>query len=307
LSAAPNITMDRATKEAQDRELILAHTRCVAATDVRGFLLGMTTQEIYSAMPDSYSYFDTLYDYPTDKRGIGAHVSALLYVDGATVSHSLQDAFRMGLNDVPLLLQSLQAEMACAPDPSLENASVEDVREWFGEKFSPAYGATTAAEIYQRYVEYTDPHPTYAVYALDSDTAMACGLRALALAAREGFSSPVYWATVTGAPSGTIAGTRLPFHTWDVVGATRTWQELDYQPSASDERFGAMLLAHWVGLIGEGRLPGSGWRQVQLAPEGRTWGSRVEKGRTALVYDPKAEVCRFWQSIGVGQEWWWIN
>lgn len=308
LSGSPNLTMDQATKEAQDRELILERTRCATATDVRGCLLGLTTQELYSAMPDSYSYFHALYDYPTDNLGIGARVKALVHVDGATISYPLQEAYRMGINDVPLLLQSLQAEMDCAPVTSLENASVEEVREWFGETFSPAYGATTAAEIYQRYVEYTDPHPAYAVYALDSDTGAACGLRALALAAREGFTSPVYWATVTGAPSSAIPGWgRFPFHTLDVVAATGTWQELDYQPSASDERFGAMILGHWVGLARDGRLPGADWRPVQLAPKGRTWGSRVEKSQTTLVYDPKAEVCGFWQSIGVGQEWWWIN
>ncbi|CAK0857901.1 unnamed protein product [Prorocentrum cordatum] len=300
--------MDRATKETQDRELILARTPCKAAADVRACLLDLTAEELHGAMPDSYGYFDTLYDYPVDRRGLGARVSALPHVDGVTVPRPLQDALRTGLNDVPLLLQSLQAEMDCAPDASLENASAEDVRDWFREKFSPAYGAANAAEIFRRYAEYTDPHPAYAVYALDSDTAAACGLRELALAAREGFGSPVYWATVTGAPSTTLlAGSRFPFHTWDVVAATRTWQEFHYQPSASDERFGAMLLGQWVGLARDGRLPDAGWKPVQMAPGGRTWGSRVEKDRTALVYDPKAEVCRFWRSIGVGQEWWWIN
>ena len=49
---------------------------------------------------------EPLYDYPNTSQGIASRASALLYVDGVTVSAPPEEALRQGINDVPLLLSS---------------------------------------------------------------------------------------------------------------------------------------------------------------------------------------------------------
>ena len=50
---------------------------------------------------------DTLYDYPTNRQGMSSRVSTLLHVDGVTVTFPIEEALQRGINDVPLLLQSM--------------------------------------------------------------------------------------------------------------------------------------------------------------------------------------------------------
>ena len=49
---------------------------------------------------------EPLHDYPNTSQGIASRASALLYVDGVTVSAPPEEALRQGINDVPLLLSS---------------------------------------------------------------------------------------------------------------------------------------------------------------------------------------------------------
>eukprot|EP00913_Durusdinium_trenchii_P030483 g28554.t1 len=130
------------------------------------------------ALPKSYQLFDTLYDYPTTRVGLGASVSALLHVDGVTVSAPV---------------------MACAPAKVLENLTARGLGDFLEEVFSPVYGPQVAHEINATYQHYVPPE--YGAYAVDADSASACGLRALAQAAAGSFQSPVYWSTVTAQPS----------------------------------------------------------------------------------------------------------
>jgi len=272
-------------------------------------LYGMSTHDLWEALPQSYSMWSPLYDYPVDSHGLGARVSALPYVDGVTVTHSLETALEQGLSDVPVLFQSMQAEMDCSPDETAENLTMSDLLAFYNKMFAPAYGTSMPEEVLRIYSKYGDP--AYAVYAVDADTAVACGTRQLALSAKRGYSSPVYWGSVQGSPSKPFPLTqgslpsKFPFHGWDVNAAFGTWG--DYVPTDEDRRFGELLLDQWYDLAATGRLSDAAWTPAQDASDGKVYGSAVGKAHIRPILDMKVDECTFWSSVGVGRNWRWIN
>jgi len=309
LSPSANITMDRATKEAQDAKVILPRTPCanVSKSALLDCLFSVDAGLLDAALDPSYSLFDALYDYPTNHQGISSRMSALVFVDGSTITSPLLDALESGLHDVPLLVQSAQAELAVSPAPELENISRKNLSSFLHRKFDPSYGPKTTEEIWKLYEHYQPPE--YAAYALDSDSGMACGLRRLAMAARSGFRQPVYWTTVTGAPSGIMPQIRqMPFHNWDFLAAVGNFANYGYKPSPRDEAFGERLLDDWFQLLSKGSLTEErGYRKVQDMQGQNVIGSTVGSTKTDWHLNHKLEVCTFWESIGVDQRWWWIN
>mmetsp|Transcript_118420 Transcript_118420/g.307673 ORF Transcript_118420/g.307673 Transcript_118420/m.307673 type:complete len:394 (+) Transcript_118420:541-1722(+) len=309
LSGSSNLTMDRACKEAQDRTLFLEPSHCGHQADVLACLYNMSTHDLWKALPPSYSAWSPLYDYPVDTEGLGARVSALPYVDGVTVTHTLEAALEQGLNDVPVILQGMQAEMDCYPDPSAEALTMSALPSFYNKMFAREYGESMPQEVFHLYGKYSDP--AYAIYAVDSDTAVSCGLRQLALLAKVGYTSPVYWGVVKGSPShpfsesGQAIPSRFPFHGWDIKAAFEAWG--DYTPSDEDRRFGEMLLDHWVALATAGSLSGTMWAPVQDAGEGQVYGSDLGKAHGRPILDMKIEECTFWSSVDVGKNWRWIN
>merc|ERR1711957_326365 len=140
----------------------------------------------------------------------------------------------------------------------------------------------------------------------------------LARAAATGFKSPVYWGTVTAPASAPVDGQRLAFHAWDTQAAFKAWDGNPtlgvrgktpvysyYKPTAADEAFGERIRAVMVKMLLDGRLPEEEWQQIragQLAVS-----SVVGPTSTLPVPGLKAELCDFWTSNGVGENWWWIN
>jgi len=332
LSGSPNITMDLRTKETWDKNLVLASTPCAERQDVTSCLLSMETHEIWKSMPASYGLFDTFYDYPntTDKLGIGSRVRPLVFVDGVTVEMPVEDALRQGLVDVPFILQSVQGEDDFYPEPSLFNLTDQGLHDFFQAQFLPVFGESASREIEARYKSYTSDHVEYAAYALAGDMAMACGNRRLALAAKKGLKSPVYFSVVTASPTSALYDPHgmqrlFPYHSWDFDAASRTaWEGSQRQrgkrtwtstrqtmagpPTESDLRFGRLNLDSWVQLASARQLNGSSWRPVQdAAVSNQLYGCLVDVDSVVPVLDLKADICAFWESLGVGQQWWWVN
>eukprot|EP00971_Amphidinium_carterae_P276045 5477793-Amphidinium_carterae.1 len=150
---------------------------------------------------------------------------------------------------------------------------------------------------------------------------MACANRRVALAAKQGLTSPFYYSVVTAMPTSKLyspAGLQrlFPYHSWDFDAASRTAWETNtkaigagkhQEPTPADLEFGRMLLDHWVHFMYHGVLNSSFWRPVQDAPVNMSWGSRVDLTTVTPVLDFKADICKFWESIGVGHQWWWVN
>jgi len=228
LSPSANLTMDRRTKEEQDRVLILPQTPCanMSGTNLLDCLYSCDAHVLNKALPALYSTFSPLSDYPnvTDRRGMSSRIAATLFVDGHTVTLPLREALKQGLHDVPLLLQGMQAEMACAPAAEVRNITKDGLRAFFNREFADTYGTQVARTVDALYAQRYQP-PEYAVYAVDGDTAVACALRQLAMDASNGFKAPVYWSTVVAGPSlpDGVSGMRFPFQngtSWQPVGST---------------------------------------------------------------------------------------
>ena len=237
-------------------------------------------------------------------------MSTLLHVDGTTVEQPLLQALGAGLHDVPLLLSSTQAEMNVMPIERMLGASREQLHEFWDEQFVPLYGRDMVRELRHHYRAY-DP-PEAAVYALDSDTGPACGLMHVALSAARAFTSPVYLATVEAAPSKPTGNSSFAYHCWDWDAASACWGSgypAPMVPSEEDKQFGKMLLASWVAFVQHGRMDqDSGWHEVLARPGAQHYYHNVvKKGEVVAVRDHKTELCAWWQSQGVGQNWWWIN
>jgi len=313
LSASPNITMDRAAKEAQDRALLLPHTPCAGMSESKllDCLYTADAAELDGALPTSYSEPETdapIFDYPTTKDGLGSRMHGLVFVDGETISMPVLDALRTGLNDVPLLLQSTQAELDSPNQAALWDVwSRKDFGPFLHKNFDKAYGAEAVEKIRMFYDKYEPAQ--YGIFALDSDTGLACALRRLAMAAREGFRSPVYWSTVTSMPKSTVALMwDLPFHNWDFMAAVGNWDTFGYTPKESDVAFGERILGDWYQLLTRGDITDRGYAPVQASKASENViGNEVGETKTSARPNHKHDVCEFWESIGVDQRWWWIN
>ncbi|CAJ1380992.1 unnamed protein product [Effrenium voratum] len=305
LSGSPNITMDRRTKEDQDRRLILPKTPCTSleGAELLECLYELDAEVLDKALPESYQVFDSLYDYPTNRVGLSSRVSTLVHVDGHTVTFALEDALQEGLVDVPILFQSMAQELGCAPAPQLADISRQNFSHFLRDSFA-VYGEGVAEEIDALYQHYEPPEK--GGYAIDADTGAACGLRRLTQAAAKGFKSPVYWSTVTAGPSRPMPGQRFAFHNWDLTAAAEIFD--DYEPSNEDLSLGRRLRADWFELAIFGTLrEAEGWKKVQDSAPGQVIGSEVGELSNRWNADHKATECAFWTSIGVDQRWWWIN
>ena len=235
---------------------------------------------------------------------------ALLHVDGVTVNRPLLEALAIPLVDIPLLMQSSQAEMeGLAPDRATVGIDVAGLAEFWHILFAPAYGADMAQQETELHHNETIVAPELSVYALDSDTGTACAIRELAKSGGTAFASPIYVGYVTGMPShAPPSGPKFAYHGWDFKTATATWG--GYVPSAQDLNFGSSLLTTWSSFATYGRLaPTSGWISVQDNPGWPAHYFTADVGRNGsrVVLDMKSSVCAWWRKWGVFSNWWWMN
>ena len=152
---------------------------------------------------------------------------------------------------------------------------------------------------------------------MDADTASTCGLLALARAAATGFKSPVYLATVTGAPSaefsrscaglaGAMNTSRFSFHNWDLASAAAVYAgDKSCAATSDDYTFGLHVKRSWMALVEGGSLQSTdGWCRFKNGEECSTV---LELTGPRAVRGLKTEVCAWWEGHGIGRNWWWIN
>lgn len=319
LSGSPNITMGQTDKEAQDRELWLPmFTTCnasnLSASQLRDCLYRADAKKLTAQIPKAYSAFEAFYDYPVNLKGLTERT--LVHVDGSTVSLPVLEALEQGLNDVPLLISSMSAELSIFRQLQfgLWVDSDAQLKQFWNKRFEPVFGTDMVQEVFNHYQDVAAIKPEYAVWALDSDTAVYCGHKALAFAAGNGFRSPVYQTQVWGAPASTHiiqnpGGLTFPFHGWEVMAAAEVWSVGLYTPSRDDESFGALMRETWLNLSKHGKLPSGNWTALQDTPG---WPSNYTVSKFGKrVIEPligfKDELCKWWETKGIGKTWWWIN
>jgi hypothetical protein len=221
---------------------------------------------------------------------------------------------------VPIVFESTQAEMDCYPIPAMVGAGRSKLGAFWASAFEPAFGGAMPAGVAAHYSNYTAVDPESAVYAVDADTASGCGLLALARAAAAGLASPVYLATVTGAPSAAfshscalLAGgmntSRFAFHNWDLASAAAVYAaDASCGAASADYTFGEHVKRSWMALVEGGSLEGvGGWCRFRSGPGEGECSTMLGLGGPRAVRGLKAEVCAWWEEQGIGRNWWWIN
>jgi carboxylesterase type B len=330
LSGSPNISMDQARKEQQDRALWLPRTPCqgLVGVAVLECLYTADASALLNSIPPSYELFTSAddYDYPTNKLGLQTRVATLVHVDGHTITDSLLDSLEGGLHsDVPVIFESAQAEMDCYPMAQTLYLNDSALQTFWQREFAPAFGAAMPAALGRLYQNFTAIDPEYSVYAIDSDTGSGCGLKAIAQAASRGLSSPVYLVTVSGPPSnlfsatsnqcgagvGASVGTRFAFHNWDLSAAASLWGgQTGCLVTSEDYAFGELIKKTWLQLVTTLTLDPAKHCAVVDS------GSNRDDNYCSMVFDKvmlrrvtglKSEICNWWEGQGVSQNWWWIN
>eukprot|EP00746_Dinoflagellata_sp_MGD_P066716 gnl/MRDRNA2_/MRDRNA2_27604_c0_seq1.p1 gnl/MRDRNA2_/MRDRNA2_27604_c0~~gnl/MRDRNA2_/MRDRNA2_27604_c0_seq1.p1 ORF type:complete len:587 (+),score=69.00 gnl/MRDRNA2_/MRDRNA2_27604_c0_seq1:100-1860(+) len=310
LSASPGTPrMQQSEKEHQDREFWLKKTKCGSAAKVLSCLLAMDAGELADSLPEGYGTFDTT-DYPIQPGPKGRIPwRNLCHVDGITVKAPADSTSRI---DVPLLLQSMGAEMAAssASLPNLING--RSWQQFLSDRFTFGFGHPFVKAIQQAY-DGISPREL-AAYEIDSDTGNHCGLLQIGRAAASVSESPVYVGVVEAGPEfpvywcDCLNQVRFPFHGWDLAAATEVWNQLwctclTYRPSQSDRLFGLQQRKHWLELIKTGQLSrGSGW--MSLGSSGGF--ARIHHDR-ALMQAPPDKRCQIWEDHNVSQNWYWVN
>lgn len=314
-SASPGAPrLGQLAKEAQDRALWLPRTGCAGSLDVLSCLLRMNGGDLARSLPDSYGLFDTT-DYPTQPGPEGRLPwSTLCHVDGVTIPAPIEELARHARgNDVPLLVQSMAAEMAGSTVfPPMRSASDWEafLAQRFRAGFGPGFGATV-----EKVYRHVWPREL-AAYEIDADTGNRCGLQRIARACAATFASPVYLGVVQAGPQAPLfwcdcsEPARFPFHGWDLAAVTEVWNRLwctcpAYSPAEADRSFASDLRRRWLALIKDGRLDaGDVW--TAMGSSGDQAYAMIQHSRVEMHAAPDKR-CLFWEAHNVSDTWYWVN
>ena len=187
------------------------------------------------------------------------------------------------------------------------------------------------------------PVPTMVCLCNCGDCAgVGCGNRQLAVTAAAAYKSPVYYGVNYHNPSSPFLGMPFPFHMWDYIAATRTWNifALPYTPSADDIAYGDIIRSAWLSLAFNGTAgPGTyigtagsevwgavscvrtaraltcacayrrwpGWRAVNDVAAGHTLNAAVLTTAINNTLDFKVALCSSLNAAGLDSRFWWIN
>lgn len=305
LSGSPNITMDIESVYSQNQAGWLVNSGCANASDVLGCMYALSPSAVDAAIPSNWSpptYFPA--------SPAGNNLPGLAVVDGVTVAMPLIQALSQGLIDVPIILATMRDEDDVSPDPTVMSwTTPSDFQSFLNTQFA-GWAPQVAPTLFTLYQNIADASPPQGFYDLDADTGVGCGHLVLGAAAAAGFKSPVYVGVTVHQPGSPTPGfPQYPFHMWDYMCSTRTW-DLDgaYVPTTRDAQFGDVVRRNWLSLAANGTtLPEwepflSGGRADNLALLGG-----APDGGIAMSPGYKQDVCQTLATLGIDQKYWWIN
>ena len=144
-----------------------------------------------------------------------------------TVTTDLLSALRSGLVDVPLLIQSMQCELdSLSPNKTIYDMSAAEYQTYLQQYFA-AHGWPEGSgdAVYGLYAAEIAQSRELGYQAWFSDYSFGCGNIAVAVAAGQGFASPVYLSRVTRGPDRPFQTfplsepSRYAGHLWDYIAA----------------------------------------------------------------------------------------
>lgn len=324
LSASPNLTIALDDAQVAFRPPVLA--ACGLPDDAVGdavmrCLERLSPQEVATLLPPA---FNVEPDLPIAPSGQG--YPGLPVVDGVTVAMPVLEALRRGFVDVPLLLQTMLAEMdTYQGNATIYGMNTEEYSGLLEQRLSlggwsaPSAGAEVVTRLY---AEEAQNSTELLHHVFLADYSFLCGHIRLAAAAAASFAAPVYLAvTVTGpaAPMAVMHGQapcRHAGHNWDYISATRAWDfwyqhfppTRAYAASEADERTGDALWEQWHSLLQTGQLDTAAFR-----PAGSDAGTYTANlfSSSGLATSPNYARSRCAaleaQPLGLDQRFWLVN
>jgi len=312
LSASPGAPrMGHIEKEQQDRTLWLPHTGCSNEERILTCLLSRDAGDLASSLPESYGLFG-ISDYPIQPGPNGRIPWATLsHVDGVTVRAPI-DKIHPDRIDVPLLIQSMGAEMSGSSEALPQLRSNELWESFLMQRFSGGFGKRFASDV--EHVYEGNSSRELAAYNIDSDTGNFCGLLRIAQAAASTSSSSVYVGVVEAGPGRPLfwcdcsKTVQFPFHGWDLAATTEVWNQLwcacpNYSPTSLDRQFALQQRNRWLALAKYGQLdPSDGWTSLTHQ---NAYVSILHNGVIRRALPEKR--CTFWETHNVSTNWYWVN
>jgi len=316
LSGSPNITIDLATAEAQDRQFV-ANVGCDSATDVLECLYALSATDVALRSPEGWDFGGASLPSKGSTPDSPPSRDGLVVVDGVTIPRPLLEALQAPVIDVPLIVQSMQAETDYAPKVEIANWTTADFDRFVASTFA-GWPVSTAADIRAAYSSVAAQSGALAYYVLDADIGITCGTAAVAMAAASapGRRHPVYLAQVTQRPSHPYPflpaepDLKFPFHMWDFIAGFGTWGlpyvvPGGYTPSAADLAFGAMVRTSWWQLASSGAVSAVPWVPLTNASAPVTAVINTRNPRAEAGW--KAATCAMLRRAELGQRYWWVN
>ena len=229
LSASPNITMDLQAAYNQNAPVVSSHTQCTQPKDseVHACLISLSAEEAQAIMPPSFGVA------PTEPVSInGQGYAGFPIIDGVTVVADVLTALRQGIVDVPLILQTMLAEMdSIDPAPKIYNMDQDAYQTYLTNLLvKGGWSADAGPAIVDLYQDELAVSTELAYQQWFAEYSFFCGTKELALAAGQGFKSPVYLSLVARKPDNLLEvypDPKVPMmryagHMWDYIMGTKS-------------------------------------------------------------------------------------
>jgi carboxylesterase type B len=315
LSGSPNMSMDAATKLAQDRHFVSDLGCDLSTTSERlTCLRALPASKIASAFPDSW--YANVPDWtnsglPLPEEG-GFNFVSLIYVDGVLMPKSLQDALHSGINgDVGIIISNMQAEF--------DSDTVSTQEQWKKALETAFSSWNNSAEIistiHKLYKNESTISARLAYSSFEADFLWTCGDQFLAAAAgtSKKRTASTYILYDAWMPSNDTGGV-FPYHTLDIKEIDRYW---DNNGQPTDHQISKVLQNMLVDFAyGKGSLPANwNWNstsqmtnhQLPVMVFSQENAQQYPGFGIGQVLNWKVELCKELANLGIGKEYWIAN
>lgn len=216
--------------------------------------------------------------------------------DGLTVPAPLPEAFAKVTGvDVPFIVSSMAQEAGRGPRDDVTGMSSPQFTHFLSNKFA-AWGPGLGHSLAALYREEISESVQKAYDTIAADQGMTCGNHAVAIAAAQGFQSPVY-SMYNEAYNTTESPATWAYHGYDLKLASKVASPVGARLRALWYEFAATgAIASWTPVVARMQAAGN-TTTMRFLPEG-FW-------RAAASW--RSDVCTFWKRHGAGPQFWWSN
>jgi len=300
LSGSPNITMSVSDTSRLHTKYILPMVGCsgIPPSQVKQCLLSRSPANLTAGL-DNIAGPPPSVNPPNLPLSVnGNDLIGLSIIDGVIVTKPLLEALTVPIVDVPVIIQTCQAEMDPAKEDVDHLPNVNAYASWLRSFLAQGkWGPSISEKLLDLYSKELGVTVELGFEAWVTDLGVTCGNDMIASTAAKSFKSPVYRTHLVAAPSHLWNDrTRYAFHTWDMpVTSAETWG--DFVPQASDLALGAALRHMWREFAYSGVLSNE-WVKDGCS----TIGTNGTRGSCA-----SSVRCAELERLGFDSRFWWVN